>query len=112
MFYKWKCCMHKKHMDRVGKTDDITKEQLNAFIQRGAILIDVRSPQEYNEGHLQYSICIPDYEILHKIKGIVRNKEQEVVLYCTSGSRSKSVQKKLQKMGYKNIYNLLLDNGF
>lgn len=104
MFHK--CCRCKKYMNRGPEIDDITKEQLNEFIQRGAILIDVRSPQEYNEGHLEYSICVPDYEILYRINSLIMNKEQEIVLYCISGARSKAVQKKLQKMGYRNVYNL------
>lgn len=104
MFEKFINCMNKRGMSKDEK--DITKEQLNEFIQRGAIIIDVRSPQEYNEGHLDCSICIPDYEILSRINKIISNKKQEIILYCISGSRSKKVQKKLQKMGYTNVYNL------
>lgn len=111
MFNKIKCCMNKRkkcisHLNRGMESDDITIEQINEFLQRGAVLIDVRSPQEYNEGHLEYSICIPDYEILYKINMFIRNKEQEIILYCITGSRSKVVQKKLQKLGYRNVYNL------
>ena len=110
MFNNFRCCMCKRDMNRGPETDDITQEQLNDFIQRGAILIDVRSPQEYDEGHLPYSICVPDYEILYRINSIIINKEQEIVLYCISGSRSKVVQRKLQKMGYRNVYNLYKRN--
>lgn len=111
MFNRLKCCMNKRDkckscMNRGPQTDDITREQLNELLQRGAILIDVRSPQEYNEGHLEYSICVPDYEILYRINSLIRNKEQEIILYCITGSRSKVVQKKLQKMGYSNVFNL------
>ena len=45
-------------------------------------------------------------EILSRINKIISNKKQEIILYCISGSRSKKVQKKLQKMGYTNVYNL------
>lgn len=106
MLNNFKCCMNKRNMDRGPQVDDITKEQIKEFVQRGAILIDVRSPQEYNEGHLAQSICIPDYEILYKIENVISDKKQEIVLYCISGYRSKIVQRKLQRLGYRRVYNL------
>lgn len=86
--------------------NDIEEEQLNEMIERGSILIDVRSPQEYKEGHINGAICIPEYEIKTKIANMVKNKEQRIVLYCDSGARSKKAQKILQKMNYKSVYNL------
>lgn len=69
-------------------------------------LIDVRSIQEYEEGHLDGAICIPLYELQSKIIGAVKNKENIIILYCASGVRSSKGKKVLDNLGYKNVYNL------
>ena len=83
------------------------QSEIKSLMSKGAILIDVRSPQEYNEGHLDNSILLPEYEILKKIEDIIPNKNTKIILYCSSGTRSKKAQEELEKMGYKNIYNVL-----
>ncbi len=70
------------------------------------ILIDVRNPNEYGEGHLPGAINIPNYEIENKIYGKVPNKEKLILLYCRSGGRSLQVQEILKEKGYKNVYSL------
>ena len=92
---------------RKMEKDDITLEQLEKFAQKGAIIIDVRSPQEYNEGHIDNAICIPNYEIEKKIGKVVTDFNKTIILYCSTGARSKRVQKKLKRMGYINVYNLI-----
>jgi rhodanese-related sulfurtransferase len=71
-----------------------------------AVLIDVRSKQEYKEYHLDGAICIPTYEIISKVPQIIKDKEQIIIVYCQSGVRSKKAMLLLTKMGYKNIYEL------
>jgi len=73
------------------------------------ILLDVRSIQEYNEGHITGAINIPEYEILSKSSNILQNKNAKIIVYCASGSRSKKAIKTLKKLGYENLYNL--ENG-
>lgn len=89
---------------------DINQEQLEKMSSNGAIIIDVRSPQEYAEGHLKGAISLPEYELPAKEKEILKEKEATIIVYCSSGFRSKRVQKKLQKKGYTKVYNLY--NGF
>lgn len=91
---------------RSMENNDITMEQLKRKIKNGAILIDVRSPQEYKEGHLEGSILIPEYELKSKADEQLKNKEETIVVYCSSGMRSKKAQKILEKKGYVNVYNL------
>ena len=86
--------------------DDINYNQMQALIRNGAILIDVRSPQEYREGHLKGAISIPEYELANRCSKELKNKDQEIIVYCSSGSRSKKAQKQLQRKGYINVYNL------
>lgn len=94
-------------LNRSIERKDIMQSEIKSLMSKGAILIDVRSPQEYNEGHLDNSILLPEYEILKKIEDIIPNKNTKIILYCSSGTRSKKAKEELEKMGYKNIYNVL-----
>lgn len=85
---------------------EINKEELENFIKNGVTIIDVRSKQEYKEGHLNGAISIPEYEIKEKIKNIIKNKDEKILVYCSSGLRSKHAQEELINLGYKNVYNL------
>ncbi len=85
---------------------DINLEELKKLKREGAILIDVRSPQEYKEGHIENAICIPEYELLYKCKAEIENKNQEIIVYCSSGKRSKKAQAELKRLGYSKVYNL------
>lgn len=77
-----------------------------------AILLDVRSKQEYDEYHLDGAICIPTYELTNEIPKVTTNKEQTIITYCASGARSKKAVQMLRKMGYQNLYEISggLDN--
>lgn len=85
---------------------DITREELDTYIKQGATIIDVRSPQEYREGHINGAICIPDYQIKKEINKYINNKDKNIVLYCSTGHRSQKAQKILENLGYKNVYNV------
>lgn len=90
-----------------GKQDgDITIDELKAKVSQGAILIDVRSNQEYREGHLQGAINIPDFEISSRVQKEIPKKNQLIILYCQYGGRSKSTMNLMRRMGYTNVYNL------
>jgi len=87
-----------------SKTIDITE-----FSQKdtsNAILIDVRTPMEYAEGHIENAKNINwfDADFEKQIKFI--NKEQVVYLYCKAGGRSAKAQQKLLDLGYKKVVNL------
>lgn len=95
-----------KKLARSMQKRDINIEQLKKMQEKGAILIDVRSPQEYNEGHIEKSISIPEYDLKLKVNEILPNKDETIIVYCSSGVRSRNAQKTLNKMGYTNVYNL------
>ena len=84
----------------------ITMADLKKLGKEGAILLDVRSPQEYKEGHLNGAISLPEYEIRENVEKILKNKKEVIIVYCSSGSRSKKAQKELIEMGYETVYNL------
>ena len=85
---------------------DIKKEEIKTYIKRGATIIDVRSLQEYREGHVDGAISIPDYQIKRNIEKQIPNKDELIVVYCSTGHRSQRAQEILKDMGYKNVYNV------
>ncbi len=91
---------------------DINIKELKEKQSNGAIVVDVRSSQEYYEGHLEGAINIPYYEINKNVYNILKDKQQEVILYCGAGVRSRQAYKKLKKLKYENVYSLYggLDN--
>lgn len=104
MFCKRRYC--KRMCYRGIQNGDITIEELNNKIAQGAILLDVRSNQEYNEGHLQGAINIPDYELRNRVQREIPKKNQLVVIYCQYGGRSRNAYNMMKNMEYTNICNL------
>lgn len=96
----------RKRCYRNFREADITIEELKNKILQGAIILDVRSNQEYREGHLQGAINVPDFEIMNRIQKEIPKRNQLIVLYCQYGGRSKNAMEIMKKMGYTNIYNL------
>lgn len=108
----------KKRQNLVGKVygkqirfrnkENITMQEALEILSKNknAVLLDVRSSQEYNEGHLQASINIPLYDIPKKASTKLKNKEDIIIAYCSAGIRSKKAIKVLRKIGYKNLYTI------
>ncbi len=74
-------------------------------VQNGALLVDVRTPVEYSEGHLAGAINIPFQDIVEGLAQRNISLEREIVLYCRSGNRSGKAQKALTNAGYQNAFN-------
>lgn len=108
MFRKWIYVIQKKLDFKRGfdNNKDIIKDDLNSYIKQGAIIIDVRSPQEFREGHIDGAISIPDYQIKKEIERKIPNKNEIIIVYCSTGHRSQKSQKILERLGYKNVYNI------
>lgn len=87
---------------------NLSQQEMKDMVRNNdnVILLDVRSPQEFEEGHLDGAINIPTYEIYSKAQKILTDKDAIIIAYCTLGVRSKNVIKILKKMGYKNLYHL------
>ncbi|MGL4985588.1 MAG: rhodanese-like domain-containing protein [Treponemataceae bacterium] len=86
----------------------ISINETKALIQAGNfILIDVRTPEEFNEGYLKNAINLNLYTTTQKItEDTVPNKDTTILVYCRSGKRSKEFSQMLNSWGYKNIHNI------
>ncbi len=66
------------------------------------IILDVRTQEEYDSGHIKNAVCLPNEDILSE-PDILPDKGQQILVYCRSGNRSKQAAQKLADMGYENV---------
>lgn len=83
---------------------DINQAIHNCRQTPGAVLVDVRTPQEYQEGHISGSINVP-LQSLGRISSLVSGKDTPVFVYCQSGGRSRQAAGILGQMGYSSVQN-------
>lgn len=83
----------------------ITQEEAKSLMdsEKDYIILDVRTVEEFSEGHIEGAILIPDYEIGEKAEETLTDKNQLILVYCRSGRRSKLASAELAKMGYTNV---------
>jgi rhodanese-related sulfurtransferase len=79
------------------------KKQLPGMLEAGAIIVDVRSPSEFNSSHNPKSINIPLDQVNSKSNQLDKNKP--IILCCASGTRSGIAVGLLKKNGFKNVIN-------
>ena len=70
-----------------------------------AVLVDVRTPQEYREGHIPGSKNVP-LQSISKVAGMIDNKSTPIFVHCLSGARSRQAAAILKQMGYTNVKNI------
>ena len=102
------CSSNNTDVVQVVKVD---KTKTESLIDEGALLIDVRSFTEFNQGHIDGAINIDVQEILNITDSLVYNnasisKNKKIIVYCRSGSRSSNAANKLVELGYTNVYDL------
>ena len=102
MLNKFRYILKRRFSRFVEGNDDIDMKQLEELGEKGAVILDVRSPQEYEEGHLNGAILIPEYELEDRAEKELINKENTIVVYCSSGIRSKRAQEILKQKNNGN----------
>jgi len=86
---------------------EVTVEEARARADKGAVLVDVREPDEWANGHIPGAIYIPRGFLELRIEDKVPDKSKEVVVYCAGGTRSAFGAKSLQELGYENVVSML-----
>ena len=71
--------------------------------EKNYIILDVRRPDEYAQGHIPGAINVPNEEIGTAEIAALPDKSQLILVYCRSGRRSKEASEKLVELGYTNI---------
>ena len=71
--------------------------------ESGYIIIDARTQEESDQGHIPGAVLIPEYEIADRAEKELPDKDQLILVYCRSGRRSKIAAEELVKLGYTNV---------
>ena len=84
---------------------NITAEEAKQIMdsEEGYVILDVRTQEEYDQGHIPGAILIPDTEINLRAEKELTDKDQLLLVYCRSGRRSKLAAEALVELGYTNI---------
>ncbi len=87
-----------------GSYRNIGPEELYQAAAQGALIVDVRTPMEFAQGHVPGAVNLPVEEVARWAKDLP--KDRPVYLYCRSGNRSRQAAEYLARQGYANLYNL------
>lgn len=91
-----------------AKTNEIRHVSMDDILKimnenKDYVIVDVRTPDEYKEGHIPNAINIPNETINETVYNKLKDKNQLILIYCRSGSRSRQAAYKMQKLGYTNL---------
>ena len=82
----------------------ITSDEAKKMIEtQKVIVVDVRTLEEYTEGHIPNAISVPLETIENKAEAKLKNKDDLILVYCRSGRRSREAALKLIEKGYTNV---------
>jgi len=84
----------------------VSAEVARQYLRQGALVIDVRSPEEFRSGHVTNAVNIPLGELGESLPRRVKDKNQVLLLHCLSGGRSGIAKHQLKGLGYPNVFNL------
>ncbi len=84
----------------------ISSRDAREHLEKGAIVIDVRSEAEFAGGHLRKAINMPMDQIEAMAPRRLKDRNQVLLLHCHSGMRSAAAAKRLKRMGYARAFNL------
>ncbi len=84
----------------------VSAEKARKLLQEGALVVDVRNPDEFNSGHVPGAINIPLGTLSSEVPRRFPDKQQVLLLHCLSGGRSGIAKAQLKRLGYTNVFNL------
>jgi len=98
--------------EALAKAPHISTEQLSGYLssEQDFVLLDVRTEEEYQAGHIQGAQWFPRGKLEYYIQERIEDPDSKIVLYCRTGGRSALATLTLKDMGYTNVVDL--DGGF
>lgn len=88
------------------RSGQISTKEGAELVKRGAMIVDVRTPDEFNSGHLSQAFNMPVDEIQSTLPGKVKDKNRVILLHCKTGIRSKKAKAALARVGYANVFDM------
>ena len=83
-----------------------SKEAIELINNIHPLILDVRTPIEYQKGHIKNAVLIPVQELQTRLKELSQYKNENVLVYCATGNRSTVASKILIDSGFKRLFNL------
>lgn len=85
--------------------ETISPAQGKEKVRAGALLVDVRTPEEFSGGHVEDALNVPHDQIEERIAEFGPDRSRSIVLYCRSGRRSAAAAQDLRRHGFTNVFN-------
>ncbi len=82
---------------------EVSPEQAAAERDKGAVIVDVRDKEEYNEGHIEGAVHLPRSFLEMKAEAALRDRKAPIILHCAGGVRSLLAAESLRRLGYANV---------
>ena len=105
------CALSKAKADKAKDMTDkaeyhkiSTEEAYEMMSSQEVVVVDVRTREEYDGGHIENAVLVPNESIGSEMPETLPNKEATLLVYCRSGRRSKQAAEKLLELGYQNVY--------
>jgi molybdopterin/thiamine biosynthesis adenylyltransferase/rhodanese-related sulfurtransferase len=91
-----------------AEIDEISTARAHEFFrsEEPPLFVDIRPPDEWQEGHIPGALAAPRNNLESRFEAMVPDRDQEIVVYCSGGTRSAFAVKTLQELGYVNVANL------
>lgn len=104
------CALSKAKKDTEDMTDKAAYHKISAeeayeiMASQEVVVVDVRTREEYDGGHIENAVLVPNESIGSEMPEALPDKEATLLVYCRSGRRSKDAAEKLLSLGYQNVY--------
>lgn len=89
----------------LGPSPDVLAKG-RALVDEGAILLDVRSPEEFAASHVKGAKNIPVQVLAQRFHELGEDKQAPIVVHCHSGGRSRAAARMLHQLGYRNVVDI------
>ena len=104
------CTLSKTKKDTEDMTDKAAYHKISAeeayemMASQEVVVVDVRTREEYDGGHIENAVLVPNESIGSEMPEALPDKEATLLVYCRSGRRSKDAAEKLLSLGYQSVY--------
>lgn len=88
----------------IRRKGQISTRAAAKYVKQGALVVDVRSPREYNAGHLSQAFNFPLDELEGSVAQRVKDKSRVILVHCRTGLRSRKAKERLARIGYTNVF--------
>ena len=98
------CALSRAKEDKAAYQKISAEEAYEMMASQEVVVVDVRTQEEYNGGHIENAVLVPNESIGSEMPEVLPDKEATLLVYCRSGRRSKDAAEKLLALGYQSVY--------